>query len=219
MISMDNLNDIMLKFILEKLPTLIKENDLIKGAIISALSGVVATREDIKELIREMDKRFEEINRRFDALQIQINNNYHELKSEITKLNLTVGSLSDREGKDFEKLILNFLMEQNKIKNIEFKNIIRKEIKDESGKHLTDIDILLENGKTILIEVKFKIHKKDVEHFNIIKHLYEKIYNKPDDMWMLGINASQAAIEEAEKNSIKIIYGRLIGKNKNKKRK
>ena len=208
-----------MKFILEKLPTLIKENDLIKGAIISALSGVVATKEDIKELIREMDKRFEEINRRFDALQIQINNNYHELKSEITKLNLTVGSLSDREGKDFEKLILNFLMEQNKIKNIEFKNIIRKEIKDESGKHLTDIDILLENGKTILIEVKFKIHKKDVEHFNIIKHLYEKIYNKPDDMWMLGINASQAAIEEAEKNSIKIIYGRLIGKNKNKKRK
>ena len=219
MISMDNLNDTILKFILEKLPTLIKENDLIKGAIISALSGVVATREDIKELIREMDKRFEEINRRFDALQIQINNNYHELKSEITKLNLTVGSLSDREGKDFEKLILNFLMEQNKIKNIEFKNIIRKEIKDESGKHLTDIDILLENGKTILIEVKFKIHKKDVEHFNIIKNLYEKIYNKPDDMWMLGINASQAAIEEAEKNSIKIIYGRLIGKNKNKKRK
>jgi len=46
---------------LEKLPTLIKENNLIKGAIISALSGVVATKEDIKELIREMDKRFEEM--------------------------------------------------------------------------------------------------------------------------------------------------------------
>ena len=46
---------------MEKLPTLIKENNLIKGAIISALSGVVATKEDIKELIREMDKRFEEM--------------------------------------------------------------------------------------------------------------------------------------------------------------
>ena len=45
---------------IEILPTLIKENDQIKGAILSALTGVVATRQDIKDLIEEMDKRFEE---------------------------------------------------------------------------------------------------------------------------------------------------------------
>jgi hypothetical protein len=48
------------------LPKLIRENDTVKGAIISALSGVVATRDDIKELIHEMDKRFESMQKQID---------------------------------------------------------------------------------------------------------------------------------------------------------
>ncbi|MHA1732355.1 MAG: hypothetical protein ACTSU5_10440 [Promethearchaeota archaeon] len=54
--------------LLQILPKLIRENDTVKGAIITALSGVVATREDIKELIAEMDKRFEAVDRRFEAV-------------------------------------------------------------------------------------------------------------------------------------------------------
>ncbi|MEX2717911.1 MAG: hypothetical protein Q6370_016565, partial [Candidatus Sigynarchaeota archaeon] len=48
------------------LPKLIRENDTVKGAIISALSGVVATKDDIKALILEMDKRFEAVDKRFE---------------------------------------------------------------------------------------------------------------------------------------------------------
>jgi len=50
------------------LPKLIRENDTIKGAIITALSRVVATREDIRELIEAMDKRFEAMDKRFEAM-------------------------------------------------------------------------------------------------------------------------------------------------------
>ena len=60
------------------LPKLIRENDTVKGAIISALSGVVATRDDIKELIREMDKRFEAMDKRFEAMQQQIDKGFTE---------------------------------------------------------------------------------------------------------------------------------------------
>ena len=45
--------------LLKILPKLIRENDTIKGAILSALSGIVATYEDIQELVTQMDKRFE----------------------------------------------------------------------------------------------------------------------------------------------------------------
>jgi hypothetical protein len=59
--------------LLKILPRLVRENDTVKGAIITALSGVVATREDIKDLMQEMDKRFGamqlEMDKRFDAAE------------------------------------------------------------------------------------------------------------------------------------------------------
>ncbi len=52
--------------LLKLLPKLIREDDEIKGAIITALSGVVATKEDIARLIEHSNRRFEEINKRFE---------------------------------------------------------------------------------------------------------------------------------------------------------
>jgi hypothetical protein len=50
------------------LPQLVRENDEFVGAIIRALSGVVATREDIREQTAEFDKRFEAMDKRFEAM-------------------------------------------------------------------------------------------------------------------------------------------------------
>ncbi len=54
------------KEFLKLLPKLIREDDEIKGAIITALSGVVATKEDITRVIEHSNRRFEEINNRFE---------------------------------------------------------------------------------------------------------------------------------------------------------
>ncbi|MHA1758868.1 MAG: hypothetical protein ACTSVV_19030 [Promethearchaeota archaeon] len=54
---------------LKLLPKLIREDDQVKGAIITALSGVVATKEDIREVIKEFDKRFEILEKQFEASQ------------------------------------------------------------------------------------------------------------------------------------------------------
>jgi hypothetical protein len=66
------------------LPQLIKENDAVRGAIISALEGVVATKEDIKELIRQMDKRFEamqqEMDKRFKAMQQEMDRRFNAME-------------------------------------------------------------------------------------------------------------------------------------------
>ena len=62
--------------LLKILPKLIRENDTVKGAIITALSGVVATREDIKDIIHEMDERFEamqkQMNERFEMMMVEM---------------------------------------------------------------------------------------------------------------------------------------------------
>lgn len=52
------------------LPKLIKEDDTIKGAIISALSSVVATKDDIERLIEHSNRHFEEA--RKDRLELKV---------------------------------------------------------------------------------------------------------------------------------------------------
>ena len=54
--------------LIKLLPKLIREDDEIKGAIITALSGVVATKEDIARLIELSNRRFEAMDKRFEAM-------------------------------------------------------------------------------------------------------------------------------------------------------
>ena len=54
--------------LLKLLPKLIREDDEIKGAIITALSGVVATKEDIARIIENSNRRFEAMDKRFEAM-------------------------------------------------------------------------------------------------------------------------------------------------------
>jgi len=89
------------------LPKLIKEDDRIKGAIISALSGVVATHEDIiaqteamdkrfeamqkqmdtrfEAMQKQMDTRFEAIDKRFDAMQKQMDTRFEAMQKQMDK--------------------------------------------------------------------------------------------------------------------------------------
>lgn len=46
---------------LKLLPKLIREDDQVKGAIISALSGIVAIKNDIESILDHSNKRFETI--------------------------------------------------------------------------------------------------------------------------------------------------------------
>ena len=72
---------------LKLLPKLIQEDNEVKGAILTVLSGIVATKDDIKLVIEEfdkrfetmqtqMDKRFEAMDKRFEAMQTQMDKRF-----------------------------------------------------------------------------------------------------------------------------------------------
>ena len=65
--------------LLKLLPKLIREDNEIKGAIITALSGVVATKEDIARLIEQSNRRFEEINKRFEEASKEREKRFEEI--------------------------------------------------------------------------------------------------------------------------------------------
>jgi hypothetical protein len=238
---------------LRLLPKLIRENDEVKGAIISALSEVVATKDDIKLVIKKaderfeklvksiklgieesnkrfekmderfekmdkrfekmderfekMDKRFEKMDKRFQALQRQTNLNY-------TKLRSAIDNLGSRGGIGLEEMVLKLLKEQHKLKDINISRIERKTIVDEDGdifpqRYSTDIDILMENDKLILMEIKFKVDNRDIYHFVQVSKLYEILYEKPDELWVLTLEISPKTLNISNQFPVKVIYGHI----------
>ncbi|MHA1732593.1 MAG: hypothetical protein ACTSU5_11670 [Promethearchaeota archaeon] len=92
--------------LLQILPRLIRENDTVKGAIITALSGVVATRDDIKELIAEMDKRFEAVDRRFEALQKEMDRRFEAVDRRFEALQKEMDRRFEAVDRRFEAIEL-----------------------------------------------------------------------------------------------------------------
>ena len=79
--------------LLKLLPKLIREDDEIKGAIITALSGVVATKDDIARIIENSNRRFEEINKRFE----QAAKEREDIRESMIILRETVGEFMEKE--------------------------------------------------------------------------------------------------------------------------
>ena len=214
---------------LRLLPKLILEDNDVKGAIITALSGVVATKDDIARIIEHSDRRFDDINKRFEAmqlqmdkrfeamqqqmdkrfeaLQIQIDTNYKELRSEIR-------SFGSRSGKSLEASVLKLLQEQHKLSGLEITKIERRDLIDADGLvfvkgYATDVDVLMEDGKTILIDIKFKADNRDLHHFFDVARLFEKLYKKPDELWVLSLEITPKTLAIATKYPFKMIYGKI----------
>ncbi len=89
--------------LLKVLPKLIRENDTVKGAIISALSGVVATKEDIRDLIQEMDKRFEIVDKRFEAMQKQMDQRFETMQKQMDQRFETMQKQMDQRFEAMQK--------------------------------------------------------------------------------------------------------------------
>ncbi|HMF34128.1 MAG TPA: hypothetical protein VKK79_22075, partial [Candidatus Lokiarchaeia archaeon] len=95
--------------LLKILPQLIRENDTVKGAILTALSGVVATHLDVEMVIQAMEKRFEAVDRQFamnaqehvdlqnaiGALHQVVEGHFEELSDGMKQVQESIDSLRD----------------------------------------------------------------------------------------------------------------------------
>jgi len=79
---------------LRLLPKLIREDDKVKGAIISALSGVMSTKSDIEKIIEHSEKRFEELLKHINTGFEQSKREQQDLSNKIDEINVGIGSLS-----------------------------------------------------------------------------------------------------------------------------
>jgi hypothetical protein len=225
---------------LKLLPKLIREDDEVKGAIISALSGVVATKNDIEriiensnkrfeQLIQEITQRFEKADQRFEEMIQQINQRFErvdqrfeqaskeraEISKKVDELTVAVGALGGRSGINLENTIINLLNEKLIKENIPISKIHKKDLVDKKGEvftkgYSTDVDIVIEDGKVILIEIKYNPDNRDIYHFLNIAKLYKSKYQPYDQLILLGLEMKQQHINYAEEQGIKVIVGKVI---------
>ncbi|MGV9171696.1 MAG: hypothetical protein ACOC44_12150 [Promethearchaeia archaeon] len=205
--------------LLKILPKLIRENDTVKGAIISALSGVIATHDDIVELTKTMNQRFEAMNermdKRFESLIEQMNKGFEEGRKDRQELRVTISSVSSRSGVKLEELILNMLNEKLIQENIQKSNIARKDLVDQEGQvyyenYRTDVDVVVQDGKTLLMEVKSTADNRDV--FDLIKkgELYKLQTGKQyDGLFLLCLEINRTNFEQAIKQGVRVIAGEI----------
>jgi hypothetical protein len=107
--------------LLKVLPRLIRENDTVKGAIITALSGVVATREDIKDLMREMDrrfekmdKRFEQMDKRFEQMQKQMDKRFEQMDKRFEHVDQRLDEIAIGAAESFEVFCMELMKKLGK---------------------------------------------------------------------------------------------------------
>lgn len=211
------------------LPQLIRENDTVKGAILTALSGVVATHEDVKELIREMDKRFEAadaknevrfnkietrldgVDKRFDGVDKRLNN----IDTSLLKVKASVDNLGERSGKALEETILKLMQEQLLNERIEYTEITRESLTDEKGEiffpgYTTDVDIVAQNGTISLFEIKYKADQRDIFHFYKNAQLYERqTRKKPTHLYIVCLEISEKTLIAVKNWPVKVIAGKI----------
>ena len=169
------------------LPQLVKEDDALKGAIITALSGVVATKEDIHETNRNFNRRFEalqqEMNQRFEALLLEMNHRFEKmdqrfekmdqrfekletqmeigfaaLRESIKILNVSINRIESKEGQLIENVILGILRESFQLENIDPDLIEKKTLVDKSG------EIFFPNYRT---DIDIVVRNGDIYTFEI----------------------------------------------------
>ncbi len=189
---------------LKLLPKLIREDDEVKGAIITALSGVVATKDDIARMIEHSDRRFEEAT-----------NERKDLGLKISEVSVAIGSLGDRSGKLLEDTIIEILNDELIRENIPGSRIQKELMVDEEGivftkDFSTDIDVLIEDGKTILIEVKYRIDNYDIFTFLKLAELYERTRKTFDQLLILTLEIKRLHLDYANIQGIKVIAGKVI---------
>ena len=167
-----------------------------------------------------MDKRFEavqaQMDKRFEAVQAQMDKRFEAQHKDIMKISVAIGSLGRRSGKSLESTILAILNDETIKENIDASQIKKEYLFDEHGtvfwkNYKSDIDVLIQNGKTILIEVKYHASKHKIERFVRNSKLYTHQFKKDfDELVMICLEIKRSDLRIAKEFGVKIIAGSIL---------
>ena len=160
------------------------------------------TPDEVWALLREIAERQSETDRQIKETREQMQETDRRMKETDKRMKETdkrIGELSNRFGELAEHLVAPSIMEKFNELGFTFENISQNHrISDSSGRFLAEIDILLENGDTVIaVEVKSKPNQKDVDdHVNRMEVLRRRANARNDTRKFQGAIAGAIVSDE-----------------------
>ena len=161
--------------------------------------------QETREQMKETDRKFQETDRKFQETREQMKDTDRRLKEtdRIVKENAQqIGKLGNRFGEMVEHLVSPGIKNKFNELGFSFEQVSENiRISDAKGCSIAEIDLLLENGDTVMaVEVKAKPVQKDVDdHVNRMEILRSRADARNDKRRFQGAIAG-AIMHEAVKN-------------------
>ena len=165
---------------------------------------------EVIERLEEHDRKFNEVIGRIEKLEER----FEQLSM---RVEVTIGSMGRRWGSDLERMVLEIFREALERRGIEPGEVKKFRFKDEDGSvtgvrgRVVDVDILVEDFRFYVIEVKSRAELDHVEYLMEKVKLVEKIMDrKVDKAMIVAVNVDKEAYERARELGIDVICGHVI---------
>ncbi len=171
---------------------------------------ILAQIAEIMERQAEHDRKFNEILERLEGLE-------RELERVRMRVEVTIGSMGRRWGRDLERTTLEIFREVLEREGIEPGRVERFVRVDEDGSvtgvkgRRVEADILVRDGRLYILEVKSHASLDDVEWFHQVSLWVERFMGrKLDRLILVAVNVDDDALERARELGMGVVFGNVI---------
>jgi hypothetical protein len=174
----------------------------------------------------ENNKRWEEAYKRFEAIEKKllehdekfesINKELKRLSKAVAELQVIVGSMGRRWGRDLEKMVLEIYRHALEERGIEPGKVEKFKYVDREGRYLgkgavIEVDIYIHDDKVYLLEVKSRTELEDVEWFSRKVKIVEEIIGKKAEKYIIvTVHIDDDALMRAIELGLDVVYGSVI---------
>lgn len=145
----------------------------------------------------------------------EIKRGFEEAKQDRIKLREFMSKSSAQRGIELERAVLDLLENKLLQESIDVRAIKKECMIDKEGtffieEYETDVFVLFQNGKTILIDVSVNADNRDVNDLVKKAKLYDLLNSKAHDALMfLCLEINQTNFEFAIRHGVKVITGEI----------
>jgi len=162
-------------------------------------------------------KRLEEHDRKFNEILAEIRQLREEFNRLSARVEVVIGSMGRRWGEDLERTVLEIFREVLEKRGIEPGKVRKLRLRDEDGSltgvkgRVVDVDVLVEDEKVYVIEVKSRAELEHVEALPLKSQVVGKVLGKQVARTILvAVNVDREAYERAGELGIEVVYGHVI---------
>jgi hypothetical protein len=171
-----------------------------------------ARTEELKEVAEAIKTLADYMKTGFEAMFKAIEEMRKTYDERLKRLEVTLGHLGGRWGRDLEKLVLELFKEALERRGVEAERVEKLVLKTDVG--AIDVDVYIHDGKGYLIEVKAVAYGDDVRWFawraKLAAEELARQGKKVERLILVAVHIDKEALEKARQLGIDVIYGNVL---------